>query len=424
MAKREKPTPRLLVADSNGEIYDHPDLLMLVRRGRELALPRPDEIMPLPEGSEFFLLPGRRALGLDTETGEAELMSELAVAAFVCPAHTVTGIAAYTADFDAATLPLLSYAALGYAEGKFWVAARRVDEDKRQVFEGIAQEKINDGATALMRAYPENRLIRHLTACALTSGCPAAKNLALGRFEAPLPTAQTCNARCVGCISEQPEDSGFPSPQCRIKFTPTPKEICQVMTHHNSREKRAVYSFGQGCEGEPLTGFELLCEATRMFRAGGGKGTVNVNTNGSITRAMQPLADAGVNSIRVSLNAVRPEPYAAYYRPKSYEFADVRATIEAAKSAGLFVSLNYLYFPGISDTEEELEALIELVSSTKLDFIQLRNLNLDPQLYLKLMEPWSDGPSMGLTNFRKRLRKSCDWLKFGYFNPYLGEGRG
>ena len=26
---------------------------------------------------------------------------------------------------------------------------------------------------------------------------------------------------------------------------------------------------------------------------------------------------------------------------------------------------------------------------------------------------------MGLRNFRKRLRKACPWLKFGYFNPYL-----
>ena len=27
--------------------------------------------------------------------------------------------------------------------------------------------------------------------------------------------------------------------------------------------------------------------------------------------------------------------------------------------------------------------------------------------------------SMGLRNFRKRLRKDCPWLRFGYFNPYL-----
>jgi len=57
--------------------------------------------------------------------------------------------------------------------------------------------------------------------------------------------------------------------------------------------------------------------------------------------------------------------------------------------------------------------------------VQLRNLNLDPELYMSLVRASGalDNParsaSMGLRNFRKRLRKACPWLKFGYFNPYL-----
>ena len=56
--------PHMLVADEQGNIYDHPDFLLLCRRGEEWSLPRPDELMPLPEESELFLLPGRRAVGL------------------------------------------------------------------------------------------------------------------------------------------------------------------------------------------------------------------------------------------------------------------------------------------------------------------------------------------------------------------------
>lgn len=423
MAKREKPRPRLLVADRDGNIYDHPDLLMLCRRGEEMALPRPDEIMPLPPESEFFMLPGRFAVGFDPEAGEIEVMEDLGVAAFVCPAHTVTGVAAYAEDEGAPALPLLSYAAIGYAEGKFWVCAKKVDEDKRQIFQNIDPERVQSGAHRLMKRFPDNRLIRHLAGCALNYGCPAAKNLALGRFECPLPTAQTCNARCVGCISHQPEQSGFPSPQERIAFTPTVEEITEVMLHHNSREKRAIYSFGQGCEGEPLTNWKLLAESTRVFREQGGRGTVNVNTNASIPEAMAPLAESGVNSIRVSLNSVRKGPYEAYYRPVSYAFDDVLESIRRAKANGMFVSLNYLFFPGLNDTEEELRALHELVDETRLDFIQLRNLNLDPQLALELLGPQFPGPAMGFVNFRKRLRKAHDWLRFGYFNPYLADAK-
>lgn len=132
--------PRLLVADKDGNIYDHPDLLMVCRRGKEMALPRPDELMPLPEGSDLFMLPGRHAVGLDPETGEAEAMEEFAVAAFSAPAHTLTAHAAFVAQPDAPTLPLFAYGAVGFANGRFYVCAKKVDQDTRQVFTNIPCE--------------------------------------------------------------------------------------------------------------------------------------------------------------------------------------------------------------------------------------------------------------------------------------------
>ena len=77
--------PHLVMADEGGNIYDDPDLLMVCRRGGQWGLPRPDELMPLPEESELFLLPGRRAVGLNPESGETEVLDQLAVAAFAAP---------------------------------------------------------------------------------------------------------------------------------------------------------------------------------------------------------------------------------------------------------------------------------------------------------------------------------------------------
>jgi hypothetical protein len=53
--------------------------------------------------------------------------------------------------------------------------------------------------------------------------CFAAKNIFVGRWEAPLPTSPTCNARCVGCLSLQ--EGECPASQDRIQFVPTPEEI-------------------------------------------------------------------------------------------------------------------------------------------------------------------------------------------------------
>ena len=420
MPSKKKPQPRMVFATADGEIIDHPDLLLMCRRGDEYGLPRPDEITPLPPDSEFFMLPGRHAMGYNEQTGRAEVMEELAVAAFASPGHTVTGIAAYDSDDDAPVLPLLSYGAIGYANGKFWVCAKKVDEDKRQVFTHIPPDRIEAGVHEIIREMPDNRLANHLAGCALNSGCPAAKNFALGRFECPLPTAKECNARCVGCISLQPEDSGFPSPQCRISFTPSVDEIVQIMRRHESRERRPVFSFGQGCEGDPLMEAQLICDAVKTYRADGGSGTVNVNTNGSRPQVMPALKIAGVDSIRVSLNSARPEPYKTYYQPKGYTFDDVKEAIAKAHEVGLFISLNLLFFPGITDTEEELDALTALGECCKFDFVQLRNLNLDPELYLELMQPFGHSPCMGFMNFKRRLKKALPWIEYGYFNPFIG----
>ena len=422
MSSDSRPHPRLLLADAQGQIYDDPDLLMLCRRGQEWALPRPDELMPLPPESELFLLPGRHAVGLDPETGEAVQLEELAVAAFIAPAHTLTAHPVYVTDENAPTLPLFAYGAVGMIGDRFYVCAKKVDQDTRQVFTGISQKKIEKAARALMAKYPANRLVQHLMSnCVLRYACPAARNLCLGRYEAPLPVSRVCNAPCVGCISFKDEDSPLcATPQDRLTFTPTVEELVEVMFHHQENEPDPIYSFGQGCEGEPLTEADLLVDTVRTFRERGGKGTVNLNSNASRPEAIARLGDVGLSSLRVSMNSARPEVHARYYRPKNFTFTDVRQSIHEARKRGVFVSLNLLYFPGITDCEEEIEALVELVNTCDVNFIQLRNLNIDPELYLRLLDGINFGPAVGLGNFRKRLKKSCPSLKFGYFNPHVG----
>ncbi len=411
--------PRMIYADTRGRIFDHPDLGMICRLGAELRPPRPEELIPLPEECELFLLPGRLALGWDRRARRVETLEQTAVAAFVSPGHTLNAVCAYQTDSDAPVLPLFAYAAVGFARNRFWVCARQVDQDPRQQFSGIPQERVRFGAQQWLKTFPANRLVRHLANCALVSSCPAARNLALGRFEAPLPTAQTCNARCLGCLSLQPADAGFPSTQKRIAFRPSSKEIVQIMHHHARRERRPIFSFGQGCEGEPLTEAAVIAEAVREYRTGGGNGTVNINTNASLPDVIRPLAQAGLSSIRVSLNSAVPDNYAAYCRPKGHGFKDVATSICQAKQAGLFVSLNYLFFPGISDTKQEMDAVADLIREERVDFIQMRNMNLDPELYLGLF-PNAPEPAQGLNAFLETVFRAAPWVRLGYFNPYLG----
>ncbi len=413
----------LLYADRQGNIYDHPDLLTMIRRGDEFALPRPDELIPLPDESELFLLPNRRAVGLNEETGEIEVLEELAVAAFIAPGYTLSSHPAYISEENAQTLPLFAYGAVGMIGDNFYVAAKKVDMDDRQVFANVSQKKIVRRAKEIIAQFPDNRLIQHLMHnCVMKYACPAARNLCLGRYEAPIPTSKVCNAQCIGCISFQEESSKIcASPQNRMSFTPTKDEILELMLFHSEYEKeKPIFSFGQGCEGEPLTQAQLLIDTVKAYRDNNGKGTVNLNSNASLPDAIDELCKVGLSSLRISLNSTIKKRYACYYRPKGYSFDDVEKSMEYARKNNIFISFNLLYFPCVTDTEEELERLIDIVTKYKIDFIQLRNLNIDPEMYIELIQNVSPmGPAMGLTNFIKRLRKNCPWLKFGYFNPYI-----
>jgi pyruvate-formate lyase-activating enzyme len=269
----------------------------------------------------------------------------------------------------------------------------------------------------LRRRMPDNRLRMHLETCALHYGCPAGKNFFLGRYEAPLPTAVTCNARCLGCLSLQ-KNSGFSCTQERIAFTPAAIEIAEVALFHIGRVKKAVVSFGQGCEGEPLSAARVIEPAIRMIRSRTGRGTINLNTNGSLPEVVEALCEAGLDSIRVSLNSVRRQCYDAYFRPRGYAFRDVLRSIDAALAQGKFVSINYLNSPGVTDTAEEAEALLGFLQDHPIHMIQWRNLNFDPIRYWRAMDAVAPlGEPIGMQALMQGIRSRFPHLKFGYFNP-------
>src|SRR6202000_777804 len=108
----------------------------------------------------------------------------------------------------------------------------------------------------------------------------------------------------------------------------------------------------------------------------------NINTNGSKPAAVQALCEAGLDSIRVSLNSARPAIYNAYYRPNNYRFEAIVESLRGGRSFGGWASINYFVFPGMTDSIEEYEALRNLIRTTDLTMIQWRNFNIDPDWYL------------------------------------------
>jgi MoaA/NifB/PqqE/SkfB family radical SAM enzyme len=178
-----------------------------------------------------------------------------------------------------------------------------------------------------------------------------------------------------------------------------------------------MISFGQGCEGEPLLEAGQIARAITAIRARTARGTLHLNTNGSRPDDVARLADAGLDSIRVSTNSARPEIYTPYYRPRTYGFADVVETLRVARARRLFASLNYLTFPGVTDRVAEADALERLVRETGVRMIQWRNLNVDPDWYADVVGRDAGSPRLGMPALLARLRERLPELRFGYFNP-------
>ncbi len=427
--------PQLLMADEAGRAFEHPRLLMAGASARARRLPLPAEVVPLPPGADLFIMPGRHPVGFDPRTRQAVTVTSFdgkpvfAVAAFLPPAWTALLWAPFEKAPGAPLLPLYAYAAAGWGGGKIVSCAERVDPDRRQDPLGYPEGEAERRAGEMERAHPRNRLVSHLVGCCVTYRCPAARNYFLGRWEAPLPTSPACNARCLGCLSLQGED-GPPSTQQRIRFVPTPEEVAEVAVPHLENAPRPVVSFGQGCEGEPLLQGELLEASIRLIRSRTGRGTVNLNTNGSRPHVLSRLFDAGLDSVRVSLNSAREGMYLRYFKPVDYTFAEVVESLSLPARRGKWASVNYFVFPGVTDDAEEAEAFLSLLGRTRLAMIQWRNLNIDPEWYMDAMGidgvtgRRGDGErnqTLGVSNLLKRVRREHPAVRFGYFNPCLEE---
>jgi pyruvate-formate lyase-activating enzyme len=412
-------SPYILYSDGQGNIFEDTSLYTAGRSGWD-AYPIPEEEwIELPEGGSLYELPGRKGIGIDVLTGEMRLCEKgWAVAAFIPPAHTGLWIAAYETGPDAPTLPLFCYTAAGWLDSKFYVPAVRIEQDIRQESRGYLTDKIEDGVRTLLDAYPQNRLVKHLAEnCCLTYHCPAARNYFIGRWECPVPTSPACNANCIGCISFQPEEETIVSTQDRLRFKPTAEEIVEFTVPHLATAPYPIVSFGQGCEGEPLLMWETIRDSIKEIRKHTDRGSININTNGSKPDAVKALCEAGLNSIRVSTNSARKHIYEAYYRPNNYQFEDIVESLKVMRHHGGWSSINYFVFPGMTDSEEEYEALRKLITETKLSMIQWRNFNIDPDWYLGKINVTETGEILGIKQLMELIREEFPALKFGYFNP-------
>jgi len=412
---------QLVFADQKSRVFEHPQLTMLGRSGDRLVKPRGEDMIPLPEGASLILLPGRAPGGgerrkkgtvtIDANPYGGKGGPVTAVAALLPQGYTRTLLPGYVTRQDV-VLPLYGYAAVGWREGRFYVAAVQTDEDDTWNPRHFNTDSLEELVEQRLATCPANRILRQLSVCALEYGCYTAQNIFYRRWEGGIPVSPTCNARCVGCISLQPSEC-CPSPQERINFSPSVEEIVEVAVPHLEGADQGIVSFGQGCEGEPALAARPVAEAIRNIRSSTSRGTINMNSNAGFTEGVREVVTAGLDSIRVSLNSPDPEKYLAYYR-SGYSLTCVAESLKFAAREGTLTSLNLLVFPGVTDEVDEIERLVEFVRNNELKMIQLRNLNIDPDVYTRLFPVAAK--TVGMSGFVRVLRDRLPGVTIGSYS--------
>ena len=76
--------------------------------------------------------------------------------------------------------------------------------------------------------------------------------------------------------------------------------------------------------------------------------------------------------------------------------------------------MNLLLFPGVNDTEDEIECLIDFVKKNGVREIQFRNLNIDQDHYLEKIK--TKGEGLGVTELIRILQQELPEVKTGNYS--------
>src|SRR5437588_520330 len=406
--------PYLIYCTPAGEIREEPRMRALGFDNQPL---KSSDLIPLPDGVTLSMMPDRLAIG-EKRSGESQVIAKSrgwAAAALLPIGYTRTLLPAYEKVPNTEPLPFFGYSAVAGMNGRLYVAALQTDDPRKWHPRAFNKRILHRLIHKKQAELPANRIVAQHAHCALDYSCPTASNLFFGRWEMAIAVSPGCNARCIGCISKQ-EEEDLISPQDRLGFIPTVDEIVEVALPHLEQAEEAIVSFGQGCEGEPLLQWRRIEQAITAIRERTDRGVININSNASNPRWLQRLYDAGLDTIRASTISGHPETYTAYYRPLGYSFGDVKESLKRARDAGVYSSINLLCFPGMIDREREVEALLSCVQETGLRLIQLRNLNIDPEVLLPRMPALdSMGKALGMRKMIEILKQEVPEVEIGNF---------
>ena len=168
-----------------------------------------------------------------------------------------------------------------------------------------------------------------------------------------------CNLRCVYCMSE---DMTF-RPRSELLQDDEILRLVRIFADMGFHKFRLT-------GGEPTVRTNVV-DIVKGIAATPGVETIAMTTNGLLLdKLAQPLADAGLSRVNISIDTLNPEKFNKITRWGQVE--DVWKGLDAAKAAGLGIKLNAVVVRGYNDQEDVVDlARLTLHQPWQVRFIEM-----------------------------------------------------
>jgi pyruvate-formate lyase-activating enzyme len=100
----------------------------------------------------------------------------------------------------------------------------------------------------------------------------------------------------------------------------------------------------------------------------------------------------------------------------SYTFENVAESLRLCGIKGIQISLNLLTFPGFTDAPFRVGRLSELIARTGVGMVQLRNLNLDPDILFEELGLQESDEPLGIAVMIEQLISENPNLQIGNYS--------
>jgi hypothetical protein len=147
------------------------------------------------------------------------------------------------------------------------------------------------------------------------------------------------------------------------------------------------------------------------------RGMIQINASAPDPRSIKKWCEAGLDSIRLTLNSAQGNYYNLFHEPQESRFDDIVESFKIARYFHRRAVLNYEIFPGLTDHPAEIDALIKLVRELKIETIQLHNLKIDPEWYMDELQLLNlTRKQIGIQNWFTHLQKTFPAIQIGYYD--------